>query len=163
VIAVLHKEVRHGVNDFANESIASSPSSVRSMRHRPRPNLREISDPRIKLSLGLLQKDHVSPPRVEELAAGCNVTSSHFRHLFKKHVGLSPTQYVKLLRIRAAKKLLRTTFLSVKEVMAAVGENDFSHFVRHYKYECGETPSETRALEMRRDVRSSRPTRNLGQ
>src|SRR5882724_3303410 len=92
-----------------------------------------------------------------------NISSSHFRHLFKKHVGLSPTHYVKLLRIRAAKKLLRTTFLSVKEVMAAVGENDFSHFVRHYKCECGETPSETRALAMRRGVRRSMPTRNIGQ
>jgi transcriptional regulator GlxA family with amidase domain len=151
------------VNEIAHESTPSLQNSAPPERHRPRPSLRNISDPRIKLSLVILRKDHVSPPRVEEFAAKYNVTSSHFRHLFKKHVGVSPTHYLRLLRIRAAKKLLRTTYLSVKEIMAAVGENDLSHFVRHYKDEYGETPSETRALAMRRGVPGYKPTRNIGQ
>jgi hypothetical protein len=41
--------------------------------------------------------------------------------------------------LRKAKELLETTFLSVKEVIAAVGISDLSHFVRDYKERYGES------------------------
>jgi transcriptional regulator GlxA family with amidase domain len=43
-----------------------------------------------------------------------------------------------------AKALLEASFLEVKEVAAAVGFSDVSHFVRDYKLAHGERPSETR-------------------
>lgn len=58
---------------------------------------------------------------------------------------MAPTHYVKVLRLQKAKELLENTFLSVKEVMATVGFSDLSHFVRAYKAQYAETPSQTRA------------------
>jgi transcriptional regulator GlxA family with amidase domain len=44
-----------------------------------------------------------------------------------------------------AKQLLETTFMSVKEVMFAVGINDLSHFVRDFSKRYGKTPAKYRA------------------
>jgi len=104
-----------------------------------------VVDPRIEVALSLLRENLLAPPSVKEVATKLNITSSYLRHLFKKDVGVSLSHHLKLLRLREAKNLLLNTFLSVKEVMAAVGFSDFSHFVRDYKIHSGETPSQTRA------------------
>jgi len=83
--------------------------------------------------------------RINEIAARLHISSSYLRHLFKNEVGMAPTHYIKVLRLSKAKELLENTFLSVKEVMAEVGFSDLSHFVRDYKQQYGETPSQTRA------------------
>jgi two-component system response regulator YesN len=83
--------------------------------------------------------------RIKEIAATLHISSSYLRHLFKKELGMAPTHYVKVLRLQKAKKLLENTYLSVKEIMAQVGISDPSHFVREYKQQFGETPSQTRA------------------
>lgn len=52
--------------------------------------------------------------------------------------------YVRLARLEAAKELLETTFLSVKEIGGLAGFVDNSHFVRYFKKRYGATPSEHR-------------------
>jgi AraC-like DNA-binding protein len=46
--------------------------------------------------------------------------------------------------MREAEKLLRNTFLSVKEIGFLSGWTDLSHFVRGFKKQHGVTPSEFR-------------------
>src|SRR5437870_13415660 len=72
----------------------------------------------------------VSP---EAVARALNLSMSRFRHLFKHETGASPTAYLRSLRMRHAKQLIETTFLSVKQVMSGVGVNDISHFTRDFK------------------------------
>jgi AraC-like DNA-binding protein len=109
------------------------------------PELRS-EDPRIQQAVNLLRSNaFVAPVRINEIAAKLHLSRSHLAHLFKREVGIAPTHYVRVLRLRKAKNLLETTFLSVKEIMAMVGFADLSHFVRDYKQEFGETPSQTRA------------------
>jgi AraC-like DNA-binding protein len=105
-----------------------------------------ITDPRIQLAITLLRKDAFAPGfRINGIAAKLHISSSHLRHLFKKELGMPPKRYVNALRLSKARELLANTLLSVKEVMAAVGFADLSHFVRDYKTQFGETPSQTRA------------------
>lgn len=101
-------------------------------------------DPRVRRALELLQENHAT--HVSDIAADLNLSSSRFRHLFKQELGLSPNHYLKLTRLRQAKKLLENSFLRVKEVTAMVGVNDVSHFSRDYKAFYKQTPSQTRAL-----------------
>lgn len=82
--------------------------------------------------------------KLDIIAETLNLSASRLRHLFTRHVGLSPTQYQKRLRLREAHKLLQGSFLRIKEIAAAVGFTDMSHFVRDYKLAYGETPSQTR-------------------
>ena len=72
------------------------------------------------------------------------LSPSRLRHMFKAETGMTPTQFLKSLRIRKAKSLLETTRLSVKEVMASVGVSDPSNFTRDFKRAHGLTPTHAR-------------------
>ena len=81
---------------------------------------------------------------LEEAARQVNLSSSRLRHLVREHLGLSPTKYMKQVKLQRAKELVMSTALSIKEVMWEAGFTDFSHSVRDYKRLYGETPSQTR-------------------
>lgn len=65
---------------------------------------------------------------------------------------MSIGEYLKNLRMQKAGELLETTSLSVKEVGAAVGMLDQSHFVRAFKKSYGLTPSQYRDKAVSRTV-----------
>jgi AraC-like DNA-binding protein len=107
------------------------------------------SDHRIVFAVRFLSKNYLnSNNAIGEIVGVLHLSPSRFRHLFKQHTGFSPAQYVKDLRLRYARELLERSNLSVKEVMAAVGLNDFSHFVRDFKAMHGVTPLQARVLRM---------------
>lgn len=92
----------------------------------------------------LLSHDLKREFRTEELSRYLRLSPTRVHHLFQQQLGHSPAQLVKLRRMYAAKELLHSSFMSVKEVMAAVGVNDLSHFVRDFKHVHGQSPSELR-------------------
>jgi len=79
------------------------------------------------------------------MARSVNLSTSRFYYLFTADIKMPPARYLRLLRMQAAKELLETTFLSIKEIVAVVGFNDESHFVRNFKKLYGVTPTEHRA------------------
>jgi AraC-like DNA-binding protein len=118
-------------------------------------------DRRVQKALELLHQNRLaSPVQLADIAGRVHVSSSHLRHLFKREVGISMKRYKKLLQLHAAKELLETSFLSVKEVMAAVGFGDLSHFVREYKMAFGRTPSEARLPDVRMSRYRKRARKN---
>ena len=82
--------------------------------------------------------------RTEHLSHHLNLSTSRVHHLFHEHFGRSPAQMLKIRRMQEARELLDSTFMSVKEIMAATGFNDLSHFVRDFKQMYGTSPSEMR-------------------
>jgi transcriptional regulator GlxA family with amidase domain len=85
---------------------------------------------------------------LEEMAQHVNLSPSRLRHLFKVETSTSPVQYLKLLRMRKARELAETTFLSIKEIRNRVGIRDKHHFAEEFKKAYGVTP--TRYREERR-------------
>lgn len=103
-------------------------------------------DPRVQHTLHLIQSDIRRETQITDAARELNISYSRLRHKFKTEVGVSPSKYLKDLRLRKAQELLETTYLSVKEIMTAVGFSDLSHFVRHFKQAYGLTPTQHRSL-----------------
>ena len=66
-------------------------------------------------------------------------------HLFKAETSVSPNQYLRSLKMKKAKALLKDSVLSIKEITSLVGFNDRSHFSRDFKSLFGQNPSEFRA------------------
>ncbi|NLK73995.1 MAG: helix-turn-helix transcriptional regulator [Clostridiales bacterium] len=63
---------------------------------------------------------------------------------FKNAMGISPSDYLAMIRIENAKQLLRDTQLLVKEVSLAVGYEDDNVFSRRFKKYVGKTPGQYR-------------------
>ena len=107
-------------------------------------------DPRAQAAIELLGSPPAAPAKIKEISKYLNISVSRLQHLFKEAMGIPFSRYRKLLQMQRAKQLFETSFLSVKEVAAAVGAEDLSHFRRDYKSLFGETPGQTRKNSQRR-------------
>lgn len=106
---------------------------------------RECGDRRLRAAIDfVLACDLKRKFPTEQLSQHLHLSTTRVHHLFHEWFGHSPAQLFKLRRLQVAKELLASTFMSVKEVMAAVGLNDLSHFVRDFKQMYGMTPTEFR-------------------
>jgi transcriptional regulator GlxA family with amidase domain len=89
-------------------------------------------DFRINSLLMSIDSNTARPFCIASLAQDINLSASRCHSLFKNNVGISPLKYIHNLRLERARCLLETTFLSVKEIMMAVGINDRS-YLRAFK------------------------------
>jgi transcriptional regulator GlxA family with amidase domain len=101
-------------------------------------------DQRVQKAIRLMQENLSRKLLPGEIAIAVNLSLAHLRYLFKAETGMSPAQYLRSLRMQEARRLLETTFLSVKEVMHRIGVNDESHFTRDFKKVYGLTPAQYR-------------------
>ena len=111
-------------------------------------------DPRVKKAISLIKGDLGNDLALTELAHSVNLSSSRLNRLFKITLGVSITRYIKSLRIKRAKRLLETTFLTVKEIGCQCGLRDESHFVQNFKLVYGRTPRRYRLYYHRLQPRS---------
>src|SRR3712207_5194760 len=120
-------------------------------------------DRRIELVISKIKHESATAWDVTTLAALVNLSPSRFRHLFKQETGTSPAQYLKEYRLRKAEKMLRTTFLSVKQVLKHVGLGSNAHFVRDFRKKYGLTPTAYRRTVGYSSKRRKRRKKRSGQ
>ncbi|MCA1568635.1 MAG: helix-turn-helix transcriptional regulator [Acidobacteria bacterium] len=106
-------------------------------------------DQRVQIVIALIERDLSRELSLEELAKSVNLSASRLRHLFSAEVGMSPTQYLKMIRLRKAKEMLETTFMSVKQIMCLVGVGDRNHFADNFKKAYGMSPTSYRRLNFK--------------
>ena len=102
--------------------------------------LNRSMDLRVAMVIAVMEADPTKPLHLTTLADVVHLSVSRLVHLFTAETGLPPGRYLRELRLERARQLLRQTPLSVKEVMAAVGYNDASHFSRDFKRNHGVSP-----------------------
>jgi len=115
-------------------------------------------DRRIEVVISNMEAQCSRSWEVAELANLVNLSGSRLRHLFKQQTGTTPGQYLKAVRLRKAGVLLRTTFMSVKEIAMTVGLTTASYFVREFRKSYGMTPTAYRnsAARSTKDSRRAR-------
>jgi AraC-like DNA-binding protein len=101
-------------------------------------------DARIRRTVDLLRAQPARSFKIPELAQAVNLSPWYFSHLFLQEMQASPHQFARQLRFEQARLLLENSFLRVKEVMAAVGINDKSHFAKEFKKAYGLSPIQYR-------------------
>lgn len=67
------------------------------------------------------------------LAERFHISPYYLSRMFRQATGFTLNEYVNITRIKAAEQLLRETDMSVIDVSAAVGYNNFSHFGKTFK------------------------------
>ena len=81
---------------------------------------------------------------LEDLARAVNVDKYHLAKRFKACVGVSPIEYVLLVRISRAKELLKYSRDTVEEISGACGFGQAGYFIRQFKKREGVTPLQYR-------------------
>ena len=110
-------------------------------------------DRRIEIIITKMKKDLTASWDTPTLALLVNLSPSRFRHLFKQETGTTPAQYLKHIRLVKAEKMLRTTFLSIKQILKQVGIASNAHFVRDFRRKYGTTPTAYRRTIRRKQRR----------
>ena len=72
----------------------------------------------------------------EELAVG----RTRLYEIFKKEAGMGIAKYINRRRMHRAKKLLKTSEMTIPEIAEAVGFTDYNYFSRVYKKTYGKSP-----------------------
>jgi AraC-like DNA-binding protein len=77
------------------------------------------------------------------LASKAQMSRSHFALLFRQFTGHAPHQYLLLVRLNHARKLIgeRNPSLSLAEIAASTGFCDQAHLNRHFRRVFGTTPA----------------------
>lgn len=78
------------------------------------------------------------------MAQLAQLSSTHFNRRFQQLLRMSPTSYLRTVRVQAARRLLATTPRTLAGIAADTGFTDQSHFTRCFREATGLTPREYR-------------------
>lgn len=78
---------------------------------------------------------------ISEISKQFGYTPTYFSQYFKDNFGITPHEYLKIYRLEKARKLLKETDKSVKEVAALCGFSDSNYFTRCFKKHFHYTPT----------------------
>lgn len=90
--------------------------------------------------------EHFSDPEISmaAIAESFDLSTTRFSLSFKERMGMTPLDYLTLLRSEHAKTLLEETDLTIREIGAQVGYYDSGSFIRRFKQVTGMTPLQYR-------------------
>jgi len=85
---------------------------------------------------------------LEALSTEFSLSKSYFSRLFKKVTGVGVNEYINVVRITAAEKLLQNTSMSITQIASACGYNDSNYFSSVFKKMKGITPKKYASLKI---------------
>jgi transcriptional regulator GlxA family with amidase domain len=106
--------------------------------------LSDTLDPRIATAVRILQSHPEQEIDIAALAQRVNLSERQFERVFAEQMGITATRFRLKFRLEFARTRLETTFDSVKQVMAASGFKNQSHFSERFKKTYGLAPTEYR-------------------
>jgi AraC family transcriptional regulator of arabinose operon len=104
------------------------------------PNSRPTRDERLQRAVDHVTLHFATPITLDALTGVAGVSASQLARLFIKHAGMSPRDFVELVRMRHANYLLDHTDLPVHEIARRCGFADPHYFSNRYKRFSGVSP-----------------------
>ncbi len=97
---------------------------------------------RVETAQDFIRHNYHKKINLNDVAESVYLSSNYFSSLFKDISGYSFSKYLQKTRIDAAKKLLLNSNLTIKEIVHAVGFEDYNYFNRVFSKHEGLPPSE---------------------
>jgi AraC family transcriptional regulator len=101
---------------------------------------------KLKQVLSFIEDQLAEDLSLEQIASVAGVSSSHFKTVFKKSIGMPVHQYVIQRRVERAKSLLIQDSLSMADIAQASGFAHQSHMARHMRRVLGAPPQAMRRM-----------------
>lgn len=98
----------------------------------------------IAQALNQISRCYNQPLRIKDLAESCYLSESHFRRIFGNCMGMTPTDYMNLIRVQVACEMLNKTNDSILEIAQKVGYGSPSTLNRNFRKVMGTSPSQWR-------------------
>jgi transcriptional regulator GlxA family with amidase domain len=100
----------------------------------------------VRAAIDIIEADPQAPLTTPVLAARCHVSVRTLQEGFQRHVGMSPTTYLRRIRLRRAHEELRAADPYRRTVATVAHKWGFAHlgrFAAAHEAEFGELPGET--------------------
>ena len=90
--------------------------------------------------------EHFSDPEISmaAIAESFDLSTTRFSLSFKEKMGMTPLEYLTLLRSEHARELLEQTEMTIRDIGVQVGYYDSGSFIRRFKQVTGVTPLQYR-------------------
>lgn len=102
----------------------------------------DTGDNRIHKALSYIHKNIHKPITLDTLSETLYVSKDHFIRLFKKEMGITPSQYINQKKIEKAQLILVANDIPIKSIALSLSFDDQSYFNRLFKKVTGLTPLE---------------------
>jgi len=96
--------------------------------------------------ISAMHERFAEPLSLQDMADIASLSPSHFSRVFRCVTGVTPFHFLAALRLKAAKRLLLTTDMSVAEVCFEVGYNSLGTFTTRFTQLVGLSPTQLRDL-----------------
>ncbi|MEO7282147.1 helix-turn-helix domain-containing protein [Gelidibacter sp.] len=135
--------------DSLNELIVSRIAVIASIISKVADNIftnQEIykTEPRIERFQQMIDKSFKEKKLVSLYASDLNISANYLNILCKKHLNISATQLIQQRIVLEARRLLKSTGLSIKEVAFELGYIDHAYFSNFFKTQTGISPTDFR-------------------
>jgi AraC family transcriptional regulator len=94
----------------------------------------------------LIAGDLSGATSLEDVAAACGLSVSHFSRAFSKSAGVAPHGWLLLARVESAKVMLRKRDMPLTAIAHSCGFVDRSHLTRVFKRHVGLSPGAWRRM-----------------
>ena len=95
-------------------------------------------------------EDHYSEPlNVSDIAQNLRLDRTYLYRLFIKHEGISPSEYLLNVRLKAAERTLENAELSIREAAINAGFGNISYFYKRFTEKFGISPKQYRGNKKR--------------
>ena len=95
-------------------------------------------------------EDHYSEPlNVSDIAQNLRLDRTYLYRLFIKHEGISPSEYLLNVRLKAAERTLENAELSIREAAINAGFGNISYFYKRFTEKFGISPKQYRENKKR--------------
>ena len=113
-------------------------SKARNMLLKETSSLSNVNQ--LAYAIDYIRKNQDKTITVDEVAEKAYMSKSTFHRHFKREVGITPSEFILMEKIKKAKFLLKSTTKSVSEIAYSLAFASSSQFIRHFKRLTGQTP-----------------------
>ena len=92
-------------------------------------------------AIDYISKNYNKDIKNDDLAEITGLSTVYFRKLFTEVYGVSPMSFVKNVRIRKAKEMLRSDYGSITDIAVSLGYSNIYDFSRDFKKHVGVSPT----------------------